>query len=78
MRCPACNSEYAYQPLIGPPECPNTHCKFYTKRQDDEAVAMFLDTLGADTKRELKADCCRQDDLGIEENSLWMLGFNSD
>ncbi len=36
--CPNCKSDFAYQPLIGPPECPNTQCRFYTKRQKDEAV----------------------------------------
>ena len=52
MNCPDCDSEFAYQPLIGPPECPNNKCKFHTIRQEDESVELFLERIGKETKKE--------------------------
>jgi hypothetical protein len=36
-RCPACNSENCYIPLINKPECINKECVYFSQKQFDEA-----------------------------------------
>ena len=83
MNCPACAADFAYQPLIGSPECPNNKCKFYTKRQDEEAIDLFVKKCEEISKsNDTKAETNVKEDARFDDAPSWAawagIGHNSD